>query len=141
MAWWETVIRDSSFHGLSPDFRLCPRPILTLATLPARGPHLCWPGFPFTCPWPPVYHLMSWMTLPSPKEDKSVITYQSDFNCIVCLRVHSDSVNLQGRALRPPGGFGETDSKVVVQPQPDSLSQTTSDLTTPELWGGTLGPP
>lgn len=29
----------------------------------------------------------------------------------------------------------------MVQPQPDSLSQTTSDLTTTGIWGGTLGPP
>lgn len=62
----------------------------------------------------------------------------------VCLRVHSDSVNVQGWALRSPGAngtfFGKTESKRVVQPCPDSHSQTTSDLTTTGLWGRALSP-
>ena len=37
--------------------------------------------------------------------------------------------------------FGETESKTVVEPQPDCLCRATSDLTTGGPWGGILGPP
>lgn len=45
------------------------------------------------------------------------------------------------RGLKGLMKFGEAESKVVIQPQPDSFSQTTSDLTPEGLGVGLRVPP
>ena len=82
MACEGAAITDGRFGGLTCDYCLCPPPVLP----PASVPHLCCSRSPFTCPCPPVYYCVFRMTLAFSKgREESVISYQSDFNFIICL--------------------------------------------------------